>query len=248
MTPETEKIIKEQIKQLPKEWQQIIATGIWRQRLRLIFEKNKITTDETQAFLLSEVLLLMLGLQDFNRFENQIKKNHSFPKNQVEFILADIKKGVFSLVEPIIGNLIKDQDKGKAGDVSVENQGTEFKKNTPSDQKFPVDTTRNIMPLEKNMVVSQEKEDDIQKISKETGVEITREQPESMPENVVPQKTSLMAGIEHPEQITKKTELLNPVSSKLAGTTRGIDQKRVPDNPSERGYSEGQDPYREPMN
>lgn len=222
MPQETEKIIQEQIQKLPDEWRNIIAKGFWRQKTLDILKKNNITQEKDQAVILSEATLLMLGLQDIPEFESEIKKNISFPKNQIDFTLTAIKKEVFSLIEPIIEDLINNQNK-KEGVRDI---------NAPR-----VDISKRELGQEQNTV------DDIQKISRETGVEITQEQPEQKEESVAPQKNSVITGIEHPEQIAKES----PVSSKLGGTTRGIEQRKARENPLERGYSEGEDPYREPI-
>ncbi len=80
------------------------------------------------------------------------------------------------------------------------------------------------------------------------GVEITHESQTKNEEDIVPERENVMQGIEHPENITSQSETIsNPIGSKLKKTT---ESSTVPlgDNPSRRGYAEGQDPYREALN
>jgi hypothetical protein len=95
MNPETENIIKEQMKILPKEVINILADPAWSEKVLTIGRKNGLTEEQSQTLLL-ETNLVLLGLVHPDEYADELKNRLKIDEMKADNIVSDINREILS--------------------------------------------------------------------------------------------------------------------------------------------------------
>jgi len=112
MTEEFKEIIKEEILKLPIEAQDAINGFDWVKNTEDIAKKYNLSGDET-ANLQAETLIILVGADYPNSFEENIKNNLRIKKTKAEQIETEVTEKIFKPIENITAKKIKDKLHGK---------------------------------------------------------------------------------------------------------------------------------------
>lgn len=98
-------IIEKYVKNLSKGMRDYLAKNTWPQKLSLIAQMNKMT-DEQSSELNTEVLLVLVGIENHSDFKTNIQKNVAgIGYENIGDIVKDIENGIFSEVRPLLDEI-----------------------------------------------------------------------------------------------------------------------------------------------
>jgi len=97
MDPEIEKIIKEQMKKLPKEVRDIIANPTLSEKISAIGRENGLN-EEQIGTLGTETYLALLGLVPLDEYEKILREK--LPKDSIEILILDINESILKNIWP----------------------------------------------------------------------------------------------------------------------------------------------------
>jgi hypothetical protein len=153
MDPEEKKLdeqMQERFKQLPKVVQDAITSADVEKRLRELANTNKLHLDQWQD-LENQVMLTLLGFQDADDLESNIKSEVGVPDEVAKALATDISKIVF---EPIRQELERELEHPEAKEAQV--SGVEAARTQIlSDEKLPA--TPPVLPATPPAVAPTEK-------------------------------------------------------------------------------------------
>ena len=110
METKTQEIIKNQFESLPKDLQQAILNTDIGGIVNTISKKHLLHIDQ-EGLLQTEVLLVLLGLEDVDRFVDNVTKNGIADQENAHIIAEEIHNQIFL---PVIENLQKIQEEYRA--------------------------------------------------------------------------------------------------------------------------------------
>ena len=91
---DTQKIIQEQFKKLPKSLQDAILAIDLHDKIKMISEKHKLLIDKAAIFE-NETMLIMLGLENHTDYTNNIRKELEITDEQAQEITKDVNEQIF---------------------------------------------------------------------------------------------------------------------------------------------------------
>jgi hypothetical protein len=113
MGNETEKIIAEQLKIIPKELRDAISSVDYAEKLQTIVRNNKLMIDQAGK-LEQETTLVLLGLEPLDDYINNLKKNIGLSDEQTTTVAHDINELIFKNVRESLRKIsegMKEADK-----------------------------------------------------------------------------------------------------------------------------------------
>lgn len=103
---DTQVIIKEQFKKLPKDIQDAILAVDLRDKLKIVSDKHKLLVDKA-GILENETMLIMLGLENYSTYSDSIKKKLGVTEQQAQEITKDINEQIFLPIRESLKNIEK---------------------------------------------------------------------------------------------------------------------------------------------
>lgn len=94
---ETQEIIKEQLKKLPKDLRDAISSVDLRDKIRKISEKHHLHIDQA-GNLEDETVLVMIGLEPTADYKENLKRELNISRDRAQAITADMDKEIFAQV------------------------------------------------------------------------------------------------------------------------------------------------------
>lgn len=94
---ETQEIIKEQLKKLPKDLKDAISSVDLRDKIRKISEKHHLHIDQA-GNLENETAFVMIGLEPTADYKENLKRELNISRDRAQAITADIDKEIFARV------------------------------------------------------------------------------------------------------------------------------------------------------
>ena len=131
---DTQTIIKEQFKKLPKDIQDAILAVDLRDKLKMVSDKHKLLVDKA-GVLENETMLVMLGLENHSAYPESIKKELGITSEQAQEITKDINEQIFLPIRESLKNIEKNNvEEAEKEEAETSREGSTV---TPPDTSIP---------------------------------------------------------------------------------------------------------------
>lgn len=121
---DTQTIIKEQFKKLPKDIQDAILAVDLRDKLKMVSDKHKLLVDKA-GVLENETMLVMLGLENHSAYPESIKKELGITSEQAQEITKDINEQIFLPIRESLKNIEKNNiEEAEKEEVETSREGS----------------------------------------------------------------------------------------------------------------------------
>ena len=194
MDPETEKIIKEQMKKIPEEVRKLLADPKLNDKFLIVGKKYGMNIEQMGIFQ-TETMLMMLGLTHPDKYSEELKNRLKISEEKVDSIVVDVNQEILSGIREKLKEAYEESSDG-----SGEGEGEE--KLTEIDEAEIKLTPLNTEEDTKNAQV----------LSK-AGISFVEPSPIPNPNNgkVTENREEILKKIEKPELIEKPKEEIHPI-------------------------------------
>jgi len=244
MDNETQNIIAEQLKILPKELRDAISAVDYPVKLQEIVRNNKLLLDAAGK-LETETTLVLLGLEPLNDYVDNLVKNVGLPKNQALIVAHDVNELIFKNVRESLRKINEEA-------IAAENKQVAPNEPTKEEILSRIEMPENIKTKEASVSVSSLKSNSGSTMERPAdlvsrGVEVRKEMlPEIEPFSVLPKVSSLII-TGSPANINS-SPVQNIVKSKMEDTVIVPKKIVVMEESTKLPTKIPTDPYREAVN
>lgn len=225
---DTQKIIQEQFKTLPKTLQDAILTADLPGKMKMISEKHKLHIDKAAIFE-NETMLIMLGLENHTDYADNLKKEMGISDEVAQEITKDVNDQIFlpireSLKEMENKNIEEAETEQREEEQNIEQETTQKTTQeivqTPSyqtPQAAPKQEPQEQQAIQQQQAAPQEKQDQAQ---------------QTTPKQEIPEQPSNIFGDKLTQQVRSPKENI---------------RMEEPSEKKEKTMPQSVDPYREPI-
>jgi hypothetical protein len=259
MDEETQKIIAEQMKILPKEIVAAIISVDYKTKLQQITQRQKLMIDQAGK-LEMETTLVMIGLEPLADYVNNLQRELEITSTRAEEIALDVSENIFKGIRAFLEKmdeemLTVEENSEIKGEVEQEKEGRiEIDTEINTDETVKKEETLN---LDRNQILSEiENPNSIPDGNRSMNFKAGTSQTQTTELEIRPEQTlETIPGeeVKDVEKPTIKEETVDIFKAKMTGTiitpqkvTEEKTETKLPEVEKKRPSS-GVDPYREPF-
>lgn len=245
MDSETQKIIADQMKKLPKDVLNAIISVDYKTKLQEVTRRQKLLIDQAGK-LEMETTLVMIGLEPLADYVNNLQRELDVSVIKAKEIALDVSENIFKPIRESLYKMNGGEEEAEQSEIGLE---TEVRDNTLDEMQGAVGTDNNKAPeennLDRNKILNEIEDPSLIGREIETLAEVPYQQDIKIGTEEVP-KENLANTV--PEKIAPRPSLLETKMADITITSQKIveaaPENKLPPIEKKKPFG-GVDPYRE---